>query len=454
MPIERLTASDELMLWPEARWPQHIGALAILDGCNLFDCDGLFRIDAVRAVVASRLHLAPRFRQLLRIPPRPLGRPLWVDAPRFDLNDHVRERQLPVPADEARLLLTIEELRRHGLDRSRPLWEMWFLTGLPDRRVALLVKLHHAIADGVAGVATIGVFLDASSDATVTPAPSWTPAPAPTADELRTDQRRRRAEQLGRALATLAHPVRSARQLWDAWPAVREVLAEEEVPATSLNRFVGPNRHFALIRSRLDQFKEVAHAHGATVNDVLLAVTAGGLRGILSGRGERVDGMVMRIDVPISFRLEQRAGARGNLIGEMVVPLPIGERDPFRRLERIAAETARRKARARPSLAIFPHRGVLGRTVLKLIDRQHVNVGSTNVPGPPVPVYFAGARVLEVFPLFPLIGKAVVGVAAISYAGQLNIMVAADRDACPDLDLFAAGLQDELESLSARRRVA
>src|SRR5262249_29887730 len=133
MSIDRLTAEDQLMLWPDEIWPQDIGAVAILDGSNLFDAGGQFRIEAVREAVAARLHLLPRFRLLLYEPPRRLGGPLWVDDPAFDLSKHITAVPLPPPGDEARLLLAAEELRRRRLDRSRPLWEMRFLTGMPDK---------------------------------------------------------------------------------------------------------------------------------------------------------------------------------------------------------------------------------------------------------------------------------------------------------------------------------
>jgi diacylglycerol O-acyltransferase / wax synthase len=162
MPVDRLTAEDQLMLWPDEIWPQEIGALAILDGSSLLGPGGRFRIEAVRDVVAARLHLVPRFRQLLCVPRRGLGGPLWVDAPAFDLGDHVRVVPLPEPGEEAALLLAAEQLRRRRLDRSRPLWEMSFLPGLPGKRVGMFVKMHHAIADGIAGVATLGALLDAA----------------------------------------------------------------------------------------------------------------------------------------------------------------------------------------------------------------------------------------------------------------------------------------------------
>ncbi len=447
MPIERLTAEDQIMLWPDEIWPQDIGAIALLDGCNLLDPDGRFRIEAVREAVAGRLHLAPRFRQLLYVPPRELGGPLWVDAPAFDIADHVREFPLLAPVDEAQLLLTVEELRRRRLDRARPLWELWFVTGLPERRLGLFMRTHHCIADGIAGVATLGTFLDVDPHAIAAPGPPWTPAPLPSTADLSSDSRQRHADQLGRTVSMLAHPVSSARRVLGAWPAMRELLAEQELPATSLDQLVGPGRNFALIRSSIDRVKEIAHAHDAKVNDVLLTVIAGGLRALLRSRGEPVKDALLRVYVPVSLRHGQYAGARGNQIAQMVVPLPVGVSDPAQRLQHITTETARRKTMSRPSVGKMPHRGVAGRMFLKLLNRQRVNVTTADLPGPEFPLYLAGARLLEVFPVLPLIGRVSLGVGAMSYAGQFNITAVADKDAFPDIDIFAAGVRDELDAL-------
>jgi diacylglycerol O-acyltransferase len=450
MSVERLTAEDRVMLWPDQLWPQDIGAVAVLDGSTLLDPDDEFRIEAVRQAVASRLHLVPRFRQLLYVPPRRLGGPVWVDDPAFDPSKHVGVVRLPAPGDEAQLLLATEQLRRRRLDRSRPLWEMWFLTGMPDRRVGMFVRTHHAIADGIAGVATLATFLDVSPDTIVGPAQLWSPTPAPTDAELLADERRRILDQRARVLARLAHPVATARHMLAAAPAVRELLAERPLSATSLDRTVGPERTLALIRSKLELVKAVAHSNDVTVNDALLTVIAGGLRALLRGRGETVEGAVLRIYVPVSLRHGRYAGARGNQIAQMVVPLPIGVSDPLQRLHQIAAETATRKARIRPSVGGMPTRGLAVRVFLKLIERQRVNVESADLPGPPIPLYLAGAQLLELFPLLPLIGKVSLGIGALSYAGQFNITAVADGDSYPDLDVFAAGVRDELKALEER----
>lgn len=449
MAIERLTAEDEIMLWADELWPQDIGGLAVLEGGGLFDAEGRLRIEDLRAAIAARLHLLPRFRQLLCVPPRPQGGPFWVDAPAFDVARHVHVLEVRPPGGEAELAQAAEELVSQGLDRSRPLWDMWFLSGLKDGRVGWLVKLHHCVADGIAGVATFATFVDASPDVIDTSPQAWTPAPAPTEADLFADHQRRRQAQRRERLSSFVHGVRGLRHLGSVWPALRELFAEPALPETSLDRTVGAGRRLVFVRSDLEAARQIAHASGAKVNDVLLAATAGGLRSLLQSRGEPV-GTEVRVYVPVTLRpLDQRAQARGNQIAQMVVPIPLAEPDAVKRLRLIGAETARRKTRARPSIGKLPHRGIAGRMLLKLIDRQRVNVTTADLLGPQVPLYLAGARLLEVFPVLPLIGKVSLGVGALSYAGQFNIAVVADLDAYPDLEVFAAGVRRELRTLTS-----
>jgi len=446
--MERLTAEDRLMLWPDERWPQDIGALAILDGAALLGPDGRFRVETARQAVETRLHLVPRFRQVLHVPRHGLGGPLWTDATAFDLADHVRVASVPAPGDEAALLRVAEQLRGHRLDRSRPLWEMWFLTGLPERRIGLFARMHHAIADGIAGVATLGAFLDTTPSAPSGQARPWTPAPAPSPRTLLADNLRRQAGGVGGAFSALARPVPTARKLQDVFSATRGMFSAPPTPRTSLDQVVGADRSLAVIRGNLDLATQAAHRHGAKVNDVLLAVTAAGLRGLLLGRGEPVENLDLPVYVPITLRPPQRREqARGNMIGQMIVLLPIGEPDSILRLEQIAAQAARQKASSHPNLGTMFRGRLARRVLLAFLDRHPVNVTTADVPGPPHHVYFAGARVLEVFPLLPLIANVTLGVGALSYAGQLNITVVADRDAVPDLDTFTAAARSELRTL-------
>lgn len=451
MSIERLTGEDELMLWPDEVWPQHIGALVILDGDRLFDARGRFRIEAMRVAIAARLHLLPRFRQVLQVPPRSLGPPYWTDAPAFDLAQHVHVRSVPAPGDEPELLLVAEELRRRRLDRTLPLWEMWFLTGLPGGRVGWFVKVHHCIADGIAGIATFATLLDASEGAPAGAPRPWAPAPGPTEAELLADHQSRRHDRRRRRLTSLAHPVSTLKQVAAAWPAVRELLAARPGPATSLDRMVGGDRRFALVRSRVELVRNVAHANGANVNDVLLAAAAGGLRRLLEQRGEPVQpGTALRVYVPVTLRpVDQRENATGNQISQIAVPLPVGIPDPVQLLRSITVETARRKASGMPNLGKVPHRGLAGRVFLGLVARQRVNVTTADLVGPPVPLYLSGAQILEVFPVLPLVANESLGIGALSYAGGFGIAVVADGAGYPDLDVFADGVREVLTALAS-----
>lgn len=447
MAIDRLTPLDRVMLGVSRRWPQDIGALAIFDEATLFDSAGEFQMEPIRRAIAARLHLVPRFRQLIWTPSRGSGGPLWVDDPDFDLTHHVREHAVPPPGGEAELLAVIEQLRQQPLHPARPLWEMWFLTGLPDQRVGLYVRIHHSIADGMAAMATVAAFLDADRVAPVASPPPWTPNPRPSTRELLTDNLSSRLHSLARALSVIVRPRATVRRLREAWPALRELLTEMPATATSLSRMVGPARQVRLIRTSLAAVKEAARGEGATVNDVLLTVTAGGVRALLESRGEPIDDTTIKVYAPISLRLREGGPPQGNLIAQMAVPLRIGDPDPIRRLQQVATETTRRKALTRTSLGVLVQNRILRRLTLMAAMRQRVNVATASIPGPPMPLYLAGARIREVFPLIPLIADEPLAIGALSYAGGLFIGIVADSDACPDIAVLAAAIGDELDRL-------
>ena len=449
--LERLTASDLFLLqWDDFGWSSDIGGLAILDGTRLLDADGGVRVDAVRRHLEQRLHLVPRFRQVLFRPRRGLGWPLWVDAPSFNLTDHVRVHPLAPPGDEAQLLQACQLLARRRLDPVRPLWELWLLPGLLERRVAAFLRVHHVLADGPAAMAAFGALLDQTAEAPDTEAPPWLPTPIPSAAELLRDNLRRRRQELGRGWSGVVHPARTLRLARRALPAWREVLTEKPAPQTSLNQPVGGERRLAVVRGRLDLAKQIAHVHQAKVSDVVLAAVAGGLRQLLASRGEDVERLIQRAMVTVSQHQEQPGQAQGNKPGWMMVPLPLGEPDPVRRLELIAAETAARKDKARPEAGSGIFRFVACQRVwYRLFPRQRsVNLVVSNVPGTPVPLYLAGSRLLEVFPTLPPMGNLTLVVAALSYAGQLNLTAAADQDSCPDVEVFTEGVRRTLDDLT------
>jgi diacylglycerol O-acyltransferase / wax synthase len=448
--IERLAAADLMLVWPEAMgWPQHIGALAILDGRRLLDADGRVMIERAREHIKRRLHFVPRFRQLLCSPSVGLGWPLWVDDPSFDVGEHVGVFPVASPGGDAEVLLACETLRRRPLERSRALWEMWFLPGLPDGRVGFFMKLHHAIADGVAGVATLSAFVDAEPEPPEITPPPWTPARMPSTRELLVDNLRRRLGSVERTLSALADPVGTFRRVQRSGPALREMFAEGRAPRTSINRRIGSDRRLVIIRSNLDLAKEIAHAHHAKVNDVLLTAVARGYRALLLGRGERVADLVLRAFVPVSLHQEQPGQARGNVDAGMVIPLPIDEPNDVRLLERIAAESTERKKKSRPPAGDIFRSVLLQRAFLRFMPHQRLmNAYVADVPGPPMSLYFAGAPIHEVFPLVPITANISIGVGALSYADQFNITVVADRDLCTDVDVLVDGVNHSMGVLA------
>lgn len=448
---DRLTTPDLAMLWPEDHgWPQDVGLLAVVDGKGLFDAADRFRIEDLRSHVKRRLHLLPaRFQKLLVRPQFGLGLPYWVDTPAIDLTHHVRHLALPGRVDDDGVLAACETLRLERFDRNRPLWEFWFLTGLPSSRVALFAKAHHSLVDGVAGITALTALVDAVPVGD--PPAAWTPAPAPSTFDLARDAAERQLQRSARALRTLARARTYVSDLRSDWRAWRRVLGYGSAPRTSLNRPIGVHRRAAVVRGDLALHKAIARAHGATVNDVLLATVAHGLHDLLARRGEPVDGLVVRAMVPISLHGRRDGPPDGNADAGMVVPLPLGEADPVRLLRRIADDTTERKRDAHRvaettrlyDLVFLP------RLALRVGARQRVgNVYVANVPGAPVAVSVAGAPVLEVFPMVPLMGNMTLGVGALSYAGQFNVTIVADRDTCPDRDVFVAGLRRALKELA------
>ena len=448
--LDRLSGSDLLMLQSEeAGWPMHIGVVAVLDGTFAVDTDGRFDIEAARRAVGRRLCRVPRFRQVLQVPPRLLGPPVWVDAPAVDLARHVHVRPLALLAGTAQLLRVVEELWSGRFDPARPLWEMWFLPGLTGGRVGVLLKVHHVVADGVGGMALLGALLDgdrAGSAAEPHPADRPPAAPPSTSALLRDQLRRLRASG-----CALAHPVTLVRQMNRARLALREFDAVRRVPPTSLDRVVGPGRRIGVVSGRLDPVRDVAHAHGATVNDVLLTAVAGGLRALLLSRGEDVHDLHPLAYEPVTLLLRRRPGGRPDDVGMIFVPLAVGVADPLERLRAVTAATADRKRHVIPAPVGLPTRTrLVRRMMMRFAARQRwAAVYVADVPGPRTRLYLEGAELLELLPVVPIAGRTPIGVGALSYAGALGITVVADRDACPDIEIFTDGLRATLTGLAA-----
>jgi diacylglycerol O-acyltransferase / wax synthase len=447
---QRLSVQDAGFLYLEhAGLPQHVAIVAVAEGGPLHDPDGRLRLDAVRGEIGGRLQLVPRLRQLVLCPRVGQGLPLWVDDPGFDLANHVRAVQVSAPGGQQELLGLCDQLCLRLLDRARPLWELWLVTGLAEGRVGLVLKLHHSLADGLAAVQLAGILLDSTADAPSPVAP-WQPRPAPSGSALLADNLAGRSAALAGALMRLGHPGGLAAQARVLAGAGRMAAGgRRHRPRSVLRRPVGGRRRLAVVGAQLAEVKAVAHAHGATVNDLLLAAVTGGLRALLVARGTPVDGLTLYASVPVALRARADTAALGNQVGLMVVPLPVGEPSPVQRLWQVTQATTQRKHRPELLASLRP---VGSLTVLRALNRysRHqriVDLFVTNVPGPQRPLYLLGARLVEAFPVVQVAGNVPLSVAALSYDGQLNIGIQSDPDGLPDLDVFADGLRQSLDQL-------
>ncbi len=444
--IDRLTPQDATNLRTEDRGSaMHVAGLAMLAGESLLDAHGNLRLTDIQTHVDRRLHLMPRLRQVLHRPRAGLGSPVWVDARGFDIRRHVRADPVPGPGDEVALLAKAAELNEPPLARSRPLWELRFLTGLSNGRVGLLIRLHHVVADGVAALALSGPLFDAAADTPPPIPPDWTPGPIPPNDQLLADSLHRRAAPFADAASWLRRPDRWWEQSTSTVGPMLQMLRDGPAPRTVLNGPIGAHRRLALVRADLERTRAAAHAHGAKVNDVVLAAVAGGARDLLAHHEGRPPRAALRAMVPVSRRAASDDEANGgNRVAIMIVPLPVGEPDPARRLESVARLTAERKRRPIEMWSRFP-----SLLTAAMHHQRFVNLFTSNLPGPASPWYFAGARVLELFQIGPVQGNVRLNVGALSYAGGLYLDVVADADSIPDADVFAEGLERSLDELGA-----
>jgi len=459
---DRLSALDTTFLHLErVDTPMHTGALAVFEGGPLSDERGRFRLADVRALVASRLHLIPRFRRRVMHVPLDAGSPVWVDDEDFDVAYHVRLARLPEPGTRAQLLDLFERIQMRLLDRRRPLWELWFVDGLEGGEVGLVMKAHHALIDGISGVDVALAILDVAPEPVWLEAPPWRPQPGPSPGRLLLDSVRERVlSPRGPASARRpadepADPARRSGRLARSVTGVATVAGSVAVaPRTSLNHPVGPARRFGLVRVPFDDVQAVRRAFGGTVNDVVLAGLGGGVARLLDARGELVPGLTLTVFCPVSLRDDGDRMRLGNRLSAMFVPLPVGEPDPVARLHAIRTATADLKHRGQPvgaatllGLAEYVPPPVVGLAARAAHRQPFCNLICTNIPGPPAPLYCLGARMLEAYPLVPLSINMNLGVAVLSYAGQVHVGLLADRDRWPDLGVLEAGLDEAFAEL-------
>ncbi|HEY3728768.1 MAG TPA: wax ester/triacylglycerol synthase family O-acyltransferase [Solirubrobacteraceae bacterium] len=432
-------------------------------GCMVFEGTAP-AYDEFVAHVFSRLHLVPRYRQRLAFVPLGQGRPVWVDDPHFNVNFHVRHSALPLPGGDEQLKRLAGRVFSQSLDRTRPLWELWLVEGLSDDRFAVLSKTHHALVDGVSGVDIATVLFDTSAEPMPVAAPEreWVPRPLPSSAQLLADALLERATVPGEIVrgvrATLRGPRHVAGRMAQTLGGVGAIAKAglQAAPPSPFNVRIGPHRRFTWVRGELTEFKAVKNALGGTVNDVVLAAVAGALGRYLRLHGESTEDLVLRAMVPVSVRADVERGALGNRVAAMWARLPVGVHDPVQRLLTIAREMDGLKdsgqavgAQVLTELTGFAPPTIMAQAARLQARQRLFNVVVTNVPGPQLPLYMLSRRLEAMYPMVPLAENQALGIAIMSYDGQLNFGLNADYDAMGDLEALAEELRASIEELVA-----
>jgi WS/DGAT/MGAT family acyltransferase len=427
----------------------------------------------------SRLGQLPRYRQRLS-EPRTGGMswPEWEDDPAFDVRRHVARAALPTPGGDREMAEWASGFFSQRLDRHRPLWEMALVEGLANGRYAIATKTHHCMVDGV-GSADVGhLLLDTTPDAAPVARSASSASGGSGAGETPTARSTAPGSlaRLGRAWEGLLpleqvlhaaemgthgvlHPrdaLRTAK--WAVAVIVREEL--RGAPSTSLNRPIGTLRRFEVVRVPLAELKEIKSSLGGTINDVVLAVTASGLRALLQSRGEALPAAGLRAMVPINVRAAGEHLALGNRVSSLYVELPVAGSDPVVRYRETVARSESLKSagqQAQGTTAVIDLAGLAPPMIHAALAQASYatrlfNVTITNVPGPQQTLYALGSPMREVYPLVPLAAEHAVGVAAASYDGSVFFGVVADRDAVPDLDVLLSSLSAAVQDLLSAAR--
>jgi diacylglycerol O-acyltransferase len=456
---DRLRPRDLALLALESPTsPMHNATVDVFD-----PGDSGFDHDALVALVDARIAFVPRYRQRLVSVPAHLATPMWVDDTDFDLAYHVRRSALPRPGSDDQLRELVARIVSRPLDRQRPLWEVYFVEGLEGGRVAVLSKSHQILVDGVETVDIGQVLLDAGPEPKDLERDTWEPRrrPSPAGLVLRAVEDTLRDPRTGIATAR-ANTEAVARGAGEALGRVGTVAGalanRRPIHETPITRPLSQQRRFASVRADLEDFRRIRTVHGGTVNDVVLAVVTGGLRAWLMTRTESLAGLrQLRAMVPMSVIDEElEATSLGSQVTGHLVDLPIGEVSPVVRLHQVShslrahRETGRAVAANRlAGIAGFAPTTfhALGARVAASQRGRGFHLSVTNVPGPQFPLYAAGARMLESYPVHPLLPQHALAIGVTSYDGGVHVGITADRDAVADVEVLAQCLTEALEEL-------
>ncbi|OZM73701.1 wax ester/triacylglycerol synthase family O-acyltransferase [Amycolatopsis antarctica] len=461
---DRLSTLDASFLYIEdSVTPMHVGGVAIFDRPK-----SGFDYEQFLALIGQRLGYLPRYRQRVATVPGHLARPVWIDDVDFDLNYHVRRSALPAPGTDAQLFELVARLMSRPLDHERPLWEAYFVEGLAGDRVALVTKTHQSVVDGVGTIEIGQLILDPSPTEREPATDTWTPRRAPGRTQLLLDAVGETVQSPGALVENVrsaSHAISAAEKFVGAvGTTVASALRTVTRPAPSgpLNTQVSGGRVFSVVRTALEDFRQVRAAHGGTVNDVVLAALAGALREWLLSRGSSMTSeTTVRALVPLAVIDEETvefssASLVGNQVDAYLVDLPVGEPSPVLRLQHVGHAMAEHAASGRSvaARALLRVGGFapatlhsLGARAASSFSGRLFNLVITNSPGPQVPMYAGQARMTEMFPVMPLLRNQALAIGVTSYDGGVYFGLNGDRKAVSDVDVLAGMIEDSLDEL-------
>jgi WS/DGAT/MGAT family acyltransferase len=469
--MKRLSGMDATFLYVETPTTHmHVVGVLLLDTSTMI---GGYSFDKVRQMLEDRIHLMPSFRRRLVTVPFQLGHPVWIDDPTFDIENHLLRIGAPPPGDQRALADVVGEIASRQLDRSHPLWEMWVVEGLEGDRAAIVTKMHHATIDGASGADVMVQLLDLTPEIADKPKPE-----RPFLGERRPSD----LKLLRDAIVTqIANPVRvvgaMGRAAGSVLKTVRAMTRRSDTPTAApfmaprlrMSGALTPHRSVAFGQASLDDLKEIKNAFGAKVNDVVLAVATNSLRNYLMSIDE-LPSKPLVAACPISVRKDGVERDSANQVSNMLVPLPVQIEDPAEQLEVIIEATKRSKelAGALGAETLMDWAEFLAPRIFTTAMRLYagsrlpdlhppaLNCIVSNVPGPPVPLYSAGARILAIYPMGPLLPGAGVNITILSNMGNVDFGVIACRDTVPHVWRIADGLAEGVQLLlkAARARTA
>jgi WS/DGAT/MGAT family acyltransferase len=466
---EPLSYLDASFLALETRTSHmHVTGVAIFDATPLRTSSGGIDIGRIRTHIGAKLQYIPRYRQRLEWVPYD-RRPVWVDDDRFNFDYHVRHTSLPRPGNDSQLKDLAGRIVSTKLDRNKPLWELWVAEGLSDDRFAIIAKIHHCMIDGMSGVDLTTILLNVAPESTIEEDPGWTPRPAPTPTQLAVAEAARMTRRVVDKLTNVGEMVREGKGIGEraldrSAAAMSSLRSGWLTPSdkTPLNPDIGPNRRFDWTEMDMGAVKEVKDALGGSVNDVVLATTAGAIRRFLiEERSYEPTDIPFRAMNPVSTRSPRSQGQMGNQVAMWLVDLPIAEPDPGKRFVMIkqATQNLKKTKQALGAATLVELSSGTPMTLLSLASRvvgpriRPFNMTVTNIPGPQFPMYLLESQMLANYPMVPLWAQHGVGVALFSYNGKLLWGVQADYDTLPDSERFVEELHtsfDELRRLASR----